>query len=190
MLLEDFKNKCQSGGCLRNTVKSPQCKKQYKQEQCFAKYIKSLEKKKEEYEQKKEEYIEQCINQEWKYKKDEKWDELRAKVLKRDNNECQFYSKCSDAEKKILDVYLKNKVMKTLDLAHYLPRGRFPQFRLDEDVVFILFRYIHFCLDNYINPFTNEKCTKEEIETFWKRIIPDETYAELQEKKSRGSENI
>lgn len=52
----------------------------------------------------------------------------------------------------------------------------------DFDNVYSIFRYLHSCLDNSINPFTQEQCSKEEIEQYWIRIIGKEKYFELQER--------
>lgn len=189
--LDDFQILCNKKNCLRNTILSNQCDKEHKQKSCYTKYILKQEKDKikkdEKYQKQREEYIEKCINKDFEIQ-DERWEELRKEIFIRDKGECQFYSKCSDDEKIILNSKLWGK-MKTLDCAHVFPKGSYPNMKYEQSNIFLLYRYVHFCLDNYLNPFTEEKITKEEVQEFWKRMIGEQTYAELQE-MSTGRKNV
>ncbi len=181
--LEDFIKKCESGFCLRQTLKSKRCKTNSKREDCYKKYTlkseKDIEKRKQIKENQKEEFINRIKNKE--YDQDEEWNQLKETIIKRDNNTCRFYSVCTKEEKEILDKNLYG-VFKILDGAHYLQRSIYPEYKYCEWNVYNLFRYVHTCLDNKINPFTKKKLSQEEHEQFWRRIIGDEEFKKIQER--------
>ena len=81
--LEDFIKKCESGFCLRQTIKSKRCNTKGKQEDCYKKYIlkseKDVEKRKQIKEKQKEEFINKIKNKE--YSQDEEW---------KKDNECLY----------------------------------------------------------------------------------------------------
>lgn len=187
--LEDFIKKCELGYCLRQTIKSKRCNTKGKQEDCYKKYIlkseKDVEKRKQIKEKQKEEFINKIKNKE--YSQDEEWNQLKERITKRDNNTCRFYATCTNEEKAILDKSLFG-VFKILDGAHYLPRSRFPEYKMCDFNVVLLYRYVHTCLDNMINPFTKKKLSQEEHEQFWRRIIGDEEFKQIQERVKQDRE--
>lgn len=174
MELEEFQNKCQSGKCLRNTVQSPQCKKQYKQELCFDKYTKKISKDKEKREQK--------FQQDKKPEADERWIELKKQIMIRDGGECRFLSILTKEEFDMIKSNLWG-VMKTLDGAHIIPRSQKPSLIYDVDNVVLLCRYVHSCLDGGIDPFTQKRISKEEVKEYWYRIVGRDHYEMLKNKK-------
>lgn len=187
--LEDFIKKCESGFCLRQTIKSKRCITKGKQEDCYKKYIlkseKDVEKRKQIKEKQKEEFINKIKNKE--YSQDEEWNQLKERITKRDNNTCRFYATCTNEEKAILDKSLFG-VFKILDGAHYLSRGAFPEYKYFDWNVFLLYRYVHTCLDNMINPFTKKKLSQEEHEQFWRRIIGNAEFKSIQERVQQDKE--
>jgi hypothetical protein len=173
MVLEEFVEKCQSGRCMRNTIQSPQCKKQYKQEQCFDKYTKKLSKDKE----KRENKFQQAKDK--KPEQDEKWIELKKQIMIRDGGECRFLSILTKEEFEVIKPNLWG-VMKTLDGAHILSRSNRCDLVYDIDNVVLLCRYVHSCLDNGVDPFTQERISKEEVKEYWYRIVGKEYYEMLE----------
>lgn len=175
---EKFISDCKKGKCNRNTMITPQCKKEYKQEQCFDKYNKKLSKDKEKREQK----FKDKFNKE--YEEDEQWTEVRKQVFLRDKNQCQFCVTLTKEEYEVIKPNLWG-VMKTLDPAHIFSRGAFPHLKYEVSNIVTLSRYIHSCLDNCMDPFTQERIGKEEAKEYWIRIIGEEKYKELEERSRK-----
>ena len=188
---EKFILDCNSGKCNRSTIKSPQCKKEYKQKLCYAKYEKQLEKNKEKRELK---YQEQKAEiEEYKRKKvsgekieyrdsDPKWTELRKQCLVRDNGQCRFFSIMTEEEKKLIRPHLWGD-FKTLDGCHCISRSASVKLKYEIRNVYILYRRIHFCLDNCLDPFSGRSITKEERDNIWIRIIGVNEWGWLQNNK-------
>ena len=172
MVLEEFVEKCQSGRCMRNTMQSPQCKKQYKQEQCFDKYTKKLSKDKE----KRENKFQQAKDK--KPEQDEKWVEVRENVKNRDNNLCRLFSILTKEEKIYLikDQFENLWLNKTIDPAHVIPRSKSKKLIYCEDNIVMLGRLFHSRLDSMKNPLTGDNITKDEHTNWWIRIVGEEVY--------------
>lgn len=177
MNFEEFVEKCNKGFCSRQTVKSKECLKSYKQESCYRKYNQKIEKdkiKRSEQIQKKFDKVVEI---------DEQWESLKKEIMVRDNAECCFYSKLSIDQKRIINSHLWGD-FKKLDGAHVFGKGPFPHMKYDADNVYILYRYIHKCLDEATDPFTQKSITGDEVEGYWKFIISEDKYEELR-KRSR-----
>lgn len=159
---DDFIERCKQGRCLRQTLKSKQCEEEYKQKQCYNKYV---DKKIKEWERDHTDY---------------EWLSLKEELKLRDNNQCRFYQIATVQERNILDkIIIGNKILSTLDGAHVISRSACKQMIYHTDNVYTLYRWVHQCLDNYIDPIKNIPITKEEIQIYWCRIIGEEKYNEL-----------
>lgn len=188
--LEKFIADCQKGKCNRNTIKSPQCKKQYKQELCYNKFIQKQEKdalkreakyneKKadiEEYKRKKE------AGEKIEYEMDTKWQKLKEEITIRDKCQCRFFSIMTEEEKKLIRPHLWGD-FKKIDGAHVLSRSSTPKLKYENRNVISMYRYLHYCQDNCINPFNGESISSEERDKTWIRIIGQEEWDWLQENK-------
>lgn len=170
--LEEFKSKCKLHKCFRQTMISPQCDKEYKQELCYKKYIQKQEK---DQAKRNKQYQDQRSKP---ILVDEKWIELKKQIMVRDKAQCRFYSICTPEEKKIIDLHLWGD-FKILDGAHYKSRSSSPSMKYDVDNVYLIFRYLHKCLDEAIDPFTQESISKDQVEEYWLKIIGKEKYDEL-----------
>jgi len=158
--LLDFKSNCNKGRCLRKTIKSKNCLKEYKQDDCYKKYNKQVEKNKPV--------------------TDEKWEEVKSFVLERDK-ECLLFNILSVEEKKYLlkeqkDFTWLNK--KNVDCAHILSRSQYPKYIYVCDNIFLLGRLFHSRLDTYKNPLTGENISSEERDKWFERIMIDNKYWE------------
>jgi hypothetical protein len=191
--LEKFTSDCQKGKCNRNTIKSRQCEKQYKQELCYNKFVQKQEKDLLKREDKKKERQEEI--DEYKRKKesgekieyednDPQWTEVLKQVWIRDRAQCRFFLIMTEEEKKLIKPHLWGD-FKKIDGAHCISRSQSPKMKYDVDNVYLLFRRVHKALDGCFDPFTGKPITKEEVINYWKRIIGEEKYNELIE-RSKG----
>lgn len=183
--LETFKASCQKKRCLRNTMITPQCPKDYKQEQCYTKFTQKKEKDK--------------VKQEIKYKEqkekskeievDEKWVEVREKVRQRDGNKCRLLSILTSEEKIFLLKEQRENLWlnKTLDPAHVLSRSKRPDLIYSEDNIVILGRLFHSRLDSIQNPLTGENISSIERDGWWIRIVDEDLYNKLLKNTNKNS---
>ena len=100
---------------------------------------------------------------------DVKWREVKEKVLQRDRS-CRLCKILSPQEYSILR---KNAgaLLFTLDPAHYLPVGQYPELCYKSYNICLLNRFSHSMLDSYKNPITSTSITKEEVQNWWLRIL-------------------
>lgn len=174
---EKFISDCKKGKCNRNTMITPQCKKEYKQEQCYNKFIQKQEKDKLKKEQKYQEQKEK--NKEVKV--DVKWVDVREKVKQRDGNCCRLFSILTKEEK----VYLLKEqrdnlwLNKTIDPAHILSRSSRPDLIYCEENIVMLGRLFHGRIDSLQNPLTGAPISTEERKNWWIRIVGEEVYTQL-----------
>ena len=173
--LEAFKASCQKKRCLRNTMITPQCPKEYKQEQCFSKFVQKQEKDKAKQEIKYKEQKEKSKEIEV----DEKWVAVQKEVWVRDGGKCRF---SSTLDQKTYIECVKPHLwgdLKRIDCAHILPRSTYPSLKYNSSNIVLLYRCIHTKIDNFIDPLTNKPMTKEEHETWWRSLVGDELYDDL-----------
>ena len=176
--LEKFKASCQKKRCLRNTMITPQCPKDYKQEMCYNKFIQKQEKDQLKRDKK---YIEQKEKNK-EIEVDVKWQKLKEEITIRDKCQCRFFSIMTEEEKKLIRPHLWGD-FKKIDGAHVVSRAVSPKLKYENRNVISLFRYLHYCQDNCMNPFTGQPNTKEERDQLWIRIIGQEEWNWLQENK-------
>lgn len=151
MELLEFKMKCLDGYCLRNTMKSKNCIKEYKQEQCFRKL---MQKQENEIQEKETENA---------------WAVCKEQVFIRDNNKCQIWNILTSEEKKyILNNYMDDYkyLSKSLDPAHIKPKGSHPELKNNEDNIVTVCRYFHSLLDTFKHPVTKVNINSEERENW------------------------
>jgi len=135
----DFIGKCREGKCLRQTFKSKQCEKDSKQIQCYKKYV---DKKTKEYEKEHTE-------------KDWEWESLKEIIKLRDIS-CLFIKIATVQELSTLEKKEGWWLQKFTDGAHLISRAEAPSQIYNVNNVILLNRYIHSCLDQFINPLTGE----------------------------------
>lgn len=86
-----------------------------------------------------------------------------------------FYSSLQENEKKILDDNMwmcpKTNGNYTFDGCHYVERSDNSKMAYDTDNIVLLPRYLHSCLDNFINPFTQQKLSRKEHHELWESIL-------------------
>jgi hypothetical protein len=205
MEFEKFKKSCEKGFCLRSCFFNKKtCRTNKKQEQCFTKYLQSLEDKKIKAKQAQEKKIEKQKQQmeiayneralqlqEYLLKKennepiiydvDEKWVLLKNKILVRDQG-CRFYQTLSEEEKSIIDKNLYGD-FRLIDGAHVVPRSVSLKLKYEEKNVYCLSRYVHKCLDECMDPFTQLPINRQKVKEYWIRIIGEEIYNWLQKNK-------
>ena len=163
---DEFKNNCLKGHCARHTIISPQCLKDYKIKKCYNKVLDKIDTR-----------IKDVV--EFQTKDILKWKELKATILERDKS-CRLFKVCTLEEKEILYSKTCYGNFGILDGAHVFSRGSNLQMKYDIDNVYILSRYAHTCIDNYLNPFTEKYMGKEGNKIFWIKIIGEEKYNELE----------
>ena len=118
-------------------------------------------------------------------------DETMKRVHEKNDISCyrRFYKSLEMWQRKILDDNLwlcpKKNGSYTFDGCHILDRGKHSKLADDEDNIVLLPRYLHKCLDDYINPFTQKIMKKEEHDDIWICIIGEERWNRLHEKALR-----
>lgn len=152
---EAFKKLCEGGVCLRHTLLSKNCKQLYKQQQCYLKYQRKVEK--------------QFENQ-----VDEEWEAVKKIVFERDNNECQLLKKLSKEQLNIFYSKAIPNLVKIIDPAHYRSRGSCVELKYEPDNVSCINRYSHSNLDCQRSPITGKTITKEEWHQWWELILSKE----------------
>ncbi len=120
-------------------------------------------------------------------KNDTKWKNVKEKVSKRDKS-CRFIKKLSVKEYLLLQKVAPRKLLETLDHAHVFAVSLVPSLCYDERNIVLLNRYSHHNLDNCKHPITGEMITREERDSFWKRIIGETTFLALEEQATSKEE--
>lgn len=127
-------------------------------------YIRSFHKK----ENRLKRYQENCTKKELKI--DSRWEAIKKLVYSRDHSTCQFYSKLSYEDKKIVDKQLFSDV-KVLDICHIFPRSISKEAKYDIDNVVLMMRFFHSRIDQHKHPITGKPINNEEIEDIWRFIV-------------------
>lgn len=179
--IENFINKCNKGVCLRGTFKSKRCKLLSKQEVCYEKYIKKLEK---DYKKTLGRMNKRYMNIEQKIKDsvDERWKEVKKVVWERDLGQCRLLKVLAIEEwSKVTGELLEiaNTDLYKLDCAHVLGRGSNPKLKYNVNNVILMHRLFHGRLDLFKNPVTNENISKEQRNLWWIRIVGRKVWEEL-----------
>jgi hypothetical protein len=145
---QQFINNCNKGFCQRKTIKSKNCLKDYKQELCFNKHMKQIEKDSFKVE-------------------DKEWKDIQVKVKERDKtcliDKCLVMSELLIIKNKYSSLYYT--LGKTLDCAHIIPRSEAPHLIYDLNNIILIKRIYHSMLDQSINFFDGkyEKGFREEM---------------------------
>jgi len=164
---EAFKKLCERGTCLRRTLLSKNCKQLYKQQQCYLKYQRKVEK--------------QFENQ-----VDEEWEKVKKIVFERDNNECQLLKKLNKEQLSIFYSKAIPNLVKVIDPAHYKSRGSFLDLKYEPDNVVVINRISHSRLDIGKSPIDGKTITKEEWHQWWELILGKERKERLDNFRSGG----
>lgn len=157
---KQFKEYCLKGICLRKTFKSKRCKFESKQQQCYQQFIKNQ------------------INK--KYDIDDKWEQVKKEVHKRDNNRCRVLKILSVKEYGLIKDQIKSS-NEILDVCHVISRAQGPQEELyyNSNNLFLAHRLFHSRLDQYKDLITNKSISKEERNTWIIRIIGNDCWNNL-----------
>jgi len=118
--------------------------------------------------------------------KDELWDECRKQVRERDQNRCRLIRVLSAQEAMLLMKNAKDQ-LNTIDPAHIFARSIAPHMKFDPDNVVCMNRYSHHMLEDCLHPITGESITKDEEHKWWKRIVGDKLFNELNQKRMNPS---
>ena len=110
---------------------------------------------------------------------DEQWKEVKDIVRKRDRNTCRLIRIVSIKEMMILKKNSPSHMLKILDPAHILPVGSHPDYCYLTNNVVLLNHYSHSNLDNMKSPLDGKPISREERDSWWKRIAGDNQYREL-----------
>lgn len=173
---------------LVNYSKKPLTDKQL--ESKYKEYCKKVEKQEEKKLDDKIKRYEKILNNEEKQKSSyvSSVDETMKRVHEKGDISCyrKFYNSLEPWQKKILDDNMwlcpKKNGVYTFDGAHIFDRGKYSKLADDEENIVLLPRYLHKCLDDYINPFTMKNMKKEEHDDFWICIVGLERWENLKNK--------
>jgi hypothetical protein len=115
-------------------------------------------------------------------KNDAKWNEVKATVYERDHNGCRLLRVLNPVEA----IQLINEAqafIHRVDPAHIFPVSTDPQLCYDPNNIVCLNRYSHSNLENLRHPITGVAITKEEEMQWWIRIIGQERFDLLVQKR-------
>jgi len=116
---------------------------------------------------------------------DLKWQELKAKVRKRDLGKDRIMRVLSMKEALILQKNATPSQLQRLDVAHIFPVGAHPEMCYEISNVVLLDRYAHECIDNMKDPITGKIMTMEQNLAWWERICGPEQWRALMNVKNR-----
>ncbi|MFA5760064.1 MAG: hypothetical protein WC942_12045 [Clostridia bacterium] len=144
----------------------------------YEKYCKSEQKK----EDKKNKLFEEKLLEEKEIPIDNQWENVYTLVHKRDKEYCRLKLILSIEELKELN---QNPIslLNQLDVAHVIPRSASKNLYYDLDNLVLLNRISHSWLDTYKNPINGKPIKKEERDMWWKRIVGEQHFNKLQERK-------
>lgn len=105
---------------------------------------------------------------------DRAWQEVKAKVKARDKID-RMIKTLNPTEYTILK---KNAgyLLNTLDPAHYLPVSMRPDLCYKSYNIVLLNRYSHQMLDSFKDPIKGNSISKEEIQSWWERILRSDEF--------------
>jgi|LSQA01.1.fsa_nt_gi hypothetical protein len=116
---------------------------------------------------------------------DEKWQEVKEKVLKRDNGSDRFF-KVITAKEYCMFRYLSKHYLSKITPAHVIPVSTHPSLMYNENNLITLNITVHSRLDNNIDPITNKSINSQKVKEWWKRLLGEEQYkALIQEDEAR-----
>ena len=189
---DTFKDNCINGICNRNTMYNEKtCLRDYKQESCYQKYNKKINKtiekqqlKNLEWENKKQQFLDGEIDSLYDIKYDAKDIELKKIIFKRDIDSeyignsyfkdwikyCVIFNKVFTKDEKRM--FLKNHTdisnssICYLDIIHIESRSRKPELKYEPTNVVLGGRYIHSMLDGYCDLITGETMN-EDRRNYW-----------------------
>lgn len=110
---------------------------------------------------------------------DEKWENCKKIVDKRDNRQCRLFPLLTIEERKLVEKQLHG-YNKVLDRAHVF-RRTIKHMKYMTDNVYTLYRLFHNRLDQYLDPIYGTPISVEESIKWWKRIIGESKYEFLLE---------
>jgi hypothetical protein len=159
---DEFIEKCRQGRCLRQTFKSKQCEKDFKQIQCYKKYV---DKKIKEYEKEHTE-------------KDWEWEDLKRDLVLRDYT-CLVMKILTVQELKIVEqqegFWLSQKF---IDGCHIVSRAQSPKNVYNRNNVILMSRFFHARIDNGFDLISGEYVGFEGSKRWWERIMRSNGYWE------------
>ena len=103
-------------------------------------------------------------------KDDLEWQELKKKVLARDQYKCRLMSILTAQEMGVLKKTATSVELNTLDPAHRYSVSTHPELCYELDNVFTLNRFSHECLDNCKDPVTGASIPRAIRDNWWIRI--------------------
>ncbi len=101
---------------------------------------------------------------------DEAWENLKINVKVRDENNCRLLKIISFPEYNLLN--RRNGILiKTLEVAHVLSRGAYPELKYEIDNLVLINKFSHQMLDLYRHPITGDNINREDQIEWWCRIL-------------------
>lgn len=180
MNYKDFIERCDKQICLRKTITSKNCTKEYKRKRCYEKFLKLREKN---YEKIKNSFILQSektikVDDEYLKFREQVWIDdcgFHDHIYKRKNWKecCKLWQYISKEEKEFLEINYKEELDifgRYLDVAHIKPKGSHPELKYDPKNGVIVCRYFHRLLDDLKDPITRESISNEERLDWFKKI--------------------
>lgn len=102
---------------------------------------------------------------------DEKWQQVKDEVFKRDKGLCRCCITMTPTELAIRNSRnIPSYFLTNFDAAHYESVGNHVEKTYDINNIFTLCRSCHSALDSYNSPATGKQISKEEHEQWWNRI--------------------
>lgn len=118
---------------------------------------------------------------------DPEWMSLKRQVAERDHG-CRLMRICTPQEYYIL-IRKAGSRASHCDPAHVFGAGPFPWMCYVKANVVQLNRFSHDCLDSCKSPITGEDISREERDSWWKRIVGSTVYEELLRMSYKGEED-
>ena len=168
---EEFTTYCDKLRCLRNTMTSKNCAKEYKREKCYKKWT-----------------TQQTKTYAKNTEKDEEWETCRKEVWLRDagyfngntqnknwESVCRYWKSLSSTEKEIIkkNTLYTNPNNSTIEVAHIKGKGSNPELYYDIDNLILISHTFHSLIDNYINPLTLKSMKREERDEIFEKILQE-----------------
>lgn len=120
---------------------------------------------------------------------DVKWKRLKEKIDRRDRNTCRLMRILTVQDMHLLLRKAPRKLLERLDHAHVFGVGSFPHMCCHDLNIVLLNRYSHENLDNCRHPITGEPISRVERDGWWKKIVGESVYEELEKCSYKFCEN-
>lgn len=117
---------------------------------------------------------------------DSKWVQVCEEVDRRDRNKCRFLSKLlidNPGDYRYIIQTCPCTLIQKLDHAHIISRSESAGLYYEKDNIILLSRVIHSRIDQYLHPITGRSITSDERDSWWKYIISEELFCNLQDRK-------